>query len=356
MKFVVRNSVKLNEADPLPYDPFLLSDEENVPTHFEMVFLSKTGERVRYGFRYTEKAIVDEWLYIGSVRKEKALFLRTEEGIGVDDSFEEGKGKEESTNDNRLFLSLVAQLGGEISKRVMTCFYNYNVISGIDDDGYVTSSKKMLKNDTEIRKEALSLFRRIDLGFTNIEVVSKEFDVSDLPDDMPLAMKEEIAKDLEGKKRLELNTFHNRYSKEGYIIDNIPFNHASFESEGTKKIISLSGPVFDTLRTGKLLVIDELDAKLHAFLTMEIIKLFNNKKTNPHNAQLLFVTHDTNLLNSNLFRRDQIWFAEKDQRAQTDLYSLQDFVLPDGNKVRNDANIEKNYLRGRFGAIPFITH
>jgi AAA15 family ATPase/GTPase len=89
---------------------------------------------------------------------------------------------------------------------------------------------------------------------------------------------------------------------------------------------------------------------------MHIVSLFNNSSTNPNDAQLLFATHDTNLLSTEIFRRDQIWFAEKDNVEQTDLYSLNDFVFSDGTKVRKDANLEKNYIRGRYGAIPFITN
>ena len=118
--------------------------------------------------------------------------------------------------------------------------------------------------------------------------------------------------------------------------------------------MDLSGLIFDTLTSGKLLVIDELDAKLHPLITINIINLFNNPKTNPNNAQLLFSTHDTNLLSPDLFRRDQVWFTEKNDIEQTDLYSLYNITLPDGTRVRNDSNYEKNYIRGRYGAIPFI--
>jgi AAA15 family ATPase/GTPase len=356
MKSFVLNSVKLNKSDSLVYVPFLLSNEKDAPTYFEMVFLSNAGERFRYGFSYTEKAIVDEWLYIGNVRKEKTLFLRTEEGIGVDDSFEEGKGKEEVTNDNRLFLSLVAQLGGNISNQVMDCFGCYNVISGVEDDKYANFSKKIIFEKSEGWEDVQSFFQALKLGFTDIEVVERSYESSESPMNVAPELREEFRKQKEKGKWFSTETVHNRYDKNGNIIDRISWPYESFESEGTKKIISISGPIFDTLRVGTLLVIDELDAKLHPLLTMEIIRLFNNRGTNPNNAQLLFATHDTNLLSSNLFRRDQIWFTEKDKMEQTDLYALHNVVLPDRTKVRNDANLEKNYLRGRFGAIPFITY
>ena len=121
-------------------------------------------------------------------------------------------------------------------------------------------------------------------------------------------------------------------------------------------MIDLSGPLFSTLLNGSLLVVDELDAKLHPLLTRELVLLFNNPETNPQNAQLIFATHDTNLLSTDIFRRDQIWFTEKDNMEQTDLYSLVEFKLPDGNIPRKDSNLEKNYIRGRYGAIPFINY
>ena len=102
----------------------------------------------------------------------------------------------------------------------------------------------------------------------------------------------------------------------------------------------------------KILVIDELDARLHPILTIEIVRLFNSKRSNPNNAQLIFATHDTNLLNAMIFRRDQIWFAEKDNEEATDIYSLVQYKLPKG-KVRNDASFVKNYIQGRYGAVPF---
>jgi len=147
---------------------------------------------------------------------------------------------------------------------------------------------------------------------------------------------------------------HNKYDSQGLIIDSVAFDKDRSESEGTKKIIDLTGPIFDSLLTGKMLIIDELDAKLHPLLTIQLVNLFNKKETNPKNSQLLFATHDTNLLNADLFRRDQIWFTEKDEFEQTDLYNLVEFKLPDGTKVRNDSNLEKNYIRGRYGAIPYI--
>ena len=357
MRVSVFQSIKLNFSDTLEYSPFLLSTESSKqPTFFEIVFLSE-HQRFRYGFEYNLTEIVNEWLFVGRTPKtEKPLFIRTSEGIGVSESFREGKGLEEKTNENRLFLSKVADENGEIAKQVMDCFINYNVLSGIEHDEYGGFSLKMFDLHSKGCNESLELFKKLQLGFKDIEIIEKDFTPTDLPKDMPTIVRTKIIKDLSGAKSVSLNTIHNVYNKQGKTVASISWEQEKYESEGTKKIIDFSGPIFDTLSKGKTLIIDELDAKLHPLITIHIIKLFNNPNTNPNNAQLLFTTHDTNLLNNDFFRRDQVWFAEKDNIEQTDLYALNDFVLPDGTKVRKDANLEKNYIAGRYGAIPYITN
>ena len=357
MRIFVFQSIKLNFSDKLKYSPFLLSTESTKqPTFFEIVFLTEK-QRFRYGFEYNLAKIVNEWLFIGKTPKtEKPLFIRTPEGIGISDFFKEGKGIEEKTNENRLFLSKVADENGTIAKQVMDCFLNYNVLSGIEHDEYGGFSLKMFDLQSKGCSESLELFKKLQLGFKDIEIIESDFRSADLPQNIPVNLKTKIIKDFSGNRMISLNTIHNVYNKQGKIVANLSWKQEEHESEGTKKIIDFSGPIFDTLSKGKTLVIDELDAKLHPLITMHIIGLFNNPTTNPNNAQLLFATHDTNLLNTDFFRRDQIWFAEKDDVEQTDLYSLDDFVFPDGTKVRKDANLERNYIRGRYGAIPYITN
>ena len=121
------------------------------------------------------------------------------------------------------------------------------------------------------------------------------------------------------------------------------------ESAGTKKYFALSGLILETLEKGAMLIVDELTDKLHPNLIHKLIELFNSKKKNPNNAQIIFNTHDTNLLSSNILRRDQIWFTKKDRYGATTLYSLADF-----KSVRKEENYEKNYTKGRYGAVPYL--
>jgi AAA15 family ATPase/GTPase len=360
MRFCVFQSIKLNFSDNLDYTPFLLSTENiKQPTFFEIVFLSE-NQRFRYGFEYNLTEIVNEWLFVGKTLKaEKPLFIRTPEGIGVSDSFEEGKGVEEKTNDNRLFLSKVADENGKIAKQVMDCFFNYNVLSGVEHEEYGGFSLKMFDSHSKGCEESLNFFQKLQLGFKDLEVIESAIIPTDLPKEMPATLKSKIIKEISAGhsvSSVQLNTIHNVYNKQGKAVATRSWEQEKHESEGTKKIMDFSGPIFDTLNNGKTLIIDELDAKLHPLITIHIINLFNNPKTNPNGAQLLFATHDTNLLSTDIFRRDQVWFTEKDDVEQTDLYSLDDFVFPDGKKVRKDANLEKNYIAGRYGAIPYITN
>ena len=357
MREVVLSSVRLNDSDELEYSPFLLSIEtESLPTFFEIIFW-KESIRYRYGFEYNLRQIENEWLFAGkSEKSEKTLFIRTIEGIAVDAKYKEGVGIESKTNNNRLFVSLVAQLGGPISKQILEFFKNYNVLSGLDHNDYKGFTTRMLHKNLNGCEESLELYQKLKLGFQDIKAIESDFNLSEIPENLTDELRIKLVKDLTGKRNISLKTVHNKYDKQGEIVDFVLFDKLKNESEGTNKIIDLSGPIFDTLKFGKALIIDELDAKLHPLITMRIVELFNSPISNTKNAQLIFATHDTNLLGEELFRRDQIWFTEKDEREQTELYSLYDFNLPDGSKVRNDSNLEKNYIRGRYGAIPFITN
>ncbi len=352
---MVRRSVRLNEGDVLPYDPFALDKSSgSEPTLFEIQFI-KDEVLYRYGFEYNKTDILSEWLYekrFGD--KEYELFMRSRNIIDVSAKrFPEGQEKEDLTNSNRLFLSLVAQLKGEKSNLIMGWFSECNVLSGIDSDGYEFFTLKMFLEHLKGSDQAQEFFKTLQLGFTRFSV-----EKSDIPNDALDGIPESIRLQLEKEKAsgsvIEPITTHNVYDENGLVIDERNFHKSKMESEGTKKVIEISGPIFDTLNNGKILVIDELDAKLHPLLARNIVLLFMDPEMNRHGAQLIFATHDTNLLDLEIVRRDQIWFAEKDKVESTDIYSLVEFKDEDGQKVCNDRDIKRDYIRGRYGAIPFI--
>jgi AAA15 family ATPase/GTPase len=149
-------------------------------------------------------------------------------------------------------------------------------------------------------------------------------------------------------ERVLIRTAHKIFNQAGEPISSVNFSLQQDESDGTEKLFYLTGPLVDVLAKGSVLVIDEMEARLHPMITRALIGLFNSKETNPQNAQVIFTTHDTNLLSNKAFRRDQIWFTEKDRYGCSHLYSLAEL------KVRNDASYEDDYLDGRYGAIPFL--
>lgn len=335
MRDVLLNSVKLNPKDKLDAEPFCLdltSAEE--PTSFEIQF-TLNGSKFRYGFDYTANEILAEWLYEKRVgEREFELFLRSGNEFKISKTrFAEGNGKQDATPSNRLFVSLVAQLNGKLSQSILDWFSSIEYISGMDGKEYADRTLRKIMYREQGDDEIMSLLHQTKLGFNGIEVSAS----------------------LDDKYTMDSKTVHNIFDNNGEIVGQRSFPTDKMESEGTKKMIEIAGPLVDAILSGKILVVDELDAKLHPFLTRKIIGLFMDREINRNGAQLIFATHDTNLLNLQYLRRDQIWFTEKDKTDSTELYSLVEFRDDAGNKVRNDRNIEKDYINGRYGAIPFMS-
>ncbi|ANU62839.1 MULTISPECIES: AAA family ATPase [Bacteroidales] len=335
MRDVLLNSVKLNPKDKLDAEPFCLDlTSAEQPTSFEIQF-TLNGSKFRYGFDYTANEILAEWLYEKRVgEREFELFLRSGNEFKISKTrFAEGNGKQDATPSNRLFVSLVAQLNGKLSQSILDWFSSIEYISGMDGKEYAGKTLEMLFLNQQGATEIKQLFTETNLGFNELDI--------ELDDSVAMKMKAE--------------SVHNLYDADGTMVGVRTFSTDKMESEGTKKMIEIAGPLVDAILSGKILVVDELDAKLHPFLTRKIIGLFMDREINRNGAQLIFATHDTNLLNLQYLRRDQIWFTEKDKTDSTELYSLVEFRDDAGNKVRNDRNIEKDYINGRYGAIPFMS-
>jgi predicted ATPase len=345
--FVLNSSKEMQIEEDIRVMPFKLDTAtENAPSHFEVCFI-QNNFRYRYGFEADRKAVRKEWLFRTEKLKEKPLFLREGDAIDVGDDFNEGKGLEIKTRDNALFLSVVAQFNGEIAVSVLKWFRGFRVLHGLRDQQYERFTAQMLQ-DNDLRPLLVEFIRRADVGIEDL-IVSDE----PVGEELPMGQSEDLQRKISRMPRLRIATVHQKFSdglKAG--ITNLDFS--SEESEGTKKFFRITGPLLDSLMKGFVVCIDELDAKLHPLLTKAAVRLFNSADSNPKNAQLIFATHDTNLLQYGNLRRDQIWFTEKTQQSATDLYSLAEIKLPEGVKVRNDAALEKNYIQGRYGAIPFL--
>lgn len=342
MCYLVTKSSRDSQAgDMIPVEPFRLNaSTEKEPAFFETTFIMD-GILYRYGFEVTPEKIVTEWLFFVPSTKEAMLFVRDEYGIKLSSKFKEGRGLEDKTRTNALFLSVVAQFNGAIARSVLGWFQQIGFISGLDDVGYKDFTISMFA-DGKYRAEIIHLIKKFDLGIDSVVHETIEKSKVSLPSDMPDEIKNLVKKD----KLVAIKTIHEKWDTER-PIEQVAF-YLGEESEGTQKLFFLAGPILDTLSQGRVLFVDEMETRLHPLITRSIIALFHSSQTNPNHAQIVFTTHDTNLLSKDYFRRDQIWFIEKDRQGGSHLYSLAEL------KVRNDASFESDYIEGRYGAIPFI--
>ena len=331
----------------LPLVPFKLdSDSTNQPTEFEIVFVVD-GVRYQYGFSATEDKIFEEWLFAYPKGRAQKWFERhwdsetNQYQWQFSSSFTGTKQVwQNATRDNSLFLSTAVQLNSHQLKPVFDWFKNtlrFSSIGGFDPD---YSASLCLQNKKE---DILKFLHAADLNINDIRVETEDFTPAALPTDMPELLREIIINNMKNEKMLNIQTVH---------MDN-QGNHIEFdleeESDGTQKFFAFAGPWIDVLTNGYILFVDELHDNLHPKLVQFLVELFHNKETNPKNAQLIFTTHETSILNQDVFRRDQIWFCERNKEQESVVYPLSDFSPKKGKE-----NLEVAYLSGRYGALPFI--
>jgi AAA15 family ATPase/GTPase len=274
MRRLVLQSFDQSSTDELDVAPFLLSTEtEKAPSFFEAVFIID-NVRYRYGFEVNNKRVHAEWLFEAPKNAEKPMFLREYDGIEVMKNFPEGKDLEGRTRDNALFLTVTDQFNGKIAKKIMLWFNNFITISGLTHEGYKGVTFGMLENKKTSPK-LLNFYKKLDMGFDDISINKKPFDPKELPKEMPENFVKQLITDLEGAFKIDIKTIHKKYNNENRIVGHVEFDMRNQESSGTNKIFNISGPVFDVLNDGGVLVVDELDASLHPLLTLAVTRLFN---------------------------------------------------------------------------------
>ncbi|MDE0094823.1 MAG: ATP-binding protein [Gammaproteobacteria bacterium] len=348
-EIVVGSATGLQRGDELPVIPFRLSrDTRQAPSEFEVTFI--VGRiRYQYGFSATADRIHEEWLLAYPKGRPQHWFGRSWNEANRNHDWEFGNSLtgekqlwQKSTRENALFLSTAVQLNSEQLRPIYDWFSH--TLRTSNAAGWSPGfSASMCEDDSGGKTRVMGFLRAADLGIQDIIVEKKPFDTDALPDNMPDSMKKEISRKLKGKQFLEIKTSH--MDTEGKV-ENFDFEE---ESDGTQKLFSLAGPWVDSLDNGFVLFIDELHDNLHPLLVQFLVKLFHNTETNPNNAQLVFTTHETSILNQRVFRRDQIWFCEKDEDHATRLYPLTDFSPRKGRE-----NLELAYLSGRYGALPYV--
>ncbi|TKG97065.1 ATP-binding protein [Puteibacter caeruleilacunae] len=324
-------------------EPFAFDlDSSNTSSFFQLVFICN-NVKYRYGFEIFKNQVKSEWLFGTPKKKEVYYFTREGSTIQINEGkFSEGKDLSDKTSATNLFLNICKAFNGSISKSIVDFFrMNIGISAGINDAGFRETTIDLMKNE-QIKQKIIWLLNEADFGIKKIE--NKQISANDLPHNTPSELRRKVSEE-EPEFLLSSRPVFDEQGKE---IGTRQLLMDSQESDGTLKFFNYSGTIIETLQNGGALFIDEFDARLHPALTRKLVKLFNSSSTNKNNAQLVFVTHDTNLLDRDLLRRDQIYFTEKNKKSETILYSLADF-----KGVRNDSSFEKDYIMGKYGAVPF---
>lgn len=333
-----------------PYEPFLFDESfKSKPVKFEIEFITvKTKTKFSYRVEFNETTIIDEALYFYPKGVKAKLFERNIHGISYGESYRGTKKNiENDLLQNQLFLSKSASSKVEYLNEVYLFFKRYVFVSTIHDTEYdksiIRGFSELLKDDNKLKSNLLELLKAADTSIQDFTIIENEKEIK-FSDKFPSELKEKILED----HKYEVKTNHPVF-KDGKIVGQEKLDLEN-ESFGTKKLFAVGALILDTLDDGGIILIDELDKGLHPLLSQMLIKLFNSNKNNPKNAQLVFATHDSTLLDLDLLRRDQITFIDKNYEQNSIAYKLSDI-----KGVRKDIPVDKWYLSGRFKAIPVTT-
>jgi AAA15 family ATPase/GTPase len=357
-KFILESSdLKLEQPINL-YDPFLLDTKSSkLPSKFEIEFFASDNTRYEYTLEITTKRIEFESLFFFPKGQRNKVFIRQPDSPIVFGSVIKGEKKsiESRLLDNQLFLSKAANEKIEALNPVYNYFkfcdlfdfqnLNTPVISITDFIGGLLKTQ-----DSAFLVKLSNLIKALDTGIQSFDLKkTDQFPLfGKLPNEIKDFFNDEFLKEVPKELNFEISTNHNAYDEKGDIVNQVAFN-LERESSGTKSLFTLATFILDSLDRGSIFVIDEFERNLHPSLVRFLIGLYHNPKINSKNAQILFTTHDTSLLNNEVFRRDQIWFTDKNTQGITELYSMSDI-----SGIRNNIPYDKWYLSGRFGGTPVI--
>lgn len=348
MRRLVLQSAAKQRGSKLNINSFRLDTTlRNQPSEFEVQFIA-AGVRYQYGFSATSTRIYDEWLFAYPKGQAQQWFQRAWDEKKQEHKWKFGKNLQgektlwqRATRENALFLSTAVQLNSKQLQPIFDWFNETLQFIGIDGTSPQYTAESVQKGNKE---QVLKFLKAADINLSDLSVKDTPLEES-LPEDMPKKLREFILEDAKKRDISGLDIKTQRLDNAGNPVEFL-FEE---ESDGTKKFFGLIGPWLDVLNNGLVVFVDELNNSLHTHLVGLLIQLFHNTKTNPYNAQLIFTTHDTNQLSQEIFRRDQVWFCEKNEQQATKLYPLTDFKARKGRE-----NLELAYLSGRYGAVPFI--
>ena len=318
--FVAGEHARPLKDAPLPQEPFAFTEGNSLPTTLEVIYYFE-GIKYAYGFSFDRKKIIEEYLYHWPNGREALIFSRTGNNYQFRENISEQQTLAGRTPENRLYL--VSSNEWNCPQTAKAYLWFTRKLSDLSGETLsFDQTLAALKQGENLKGKILHEMLVADLGIVDIRIS----DSSDIP---------------------QITMVHQLQTAEG-DVKQYPLL-LSQESQGTQRFFSRIGSWIQALEMGGVLIVDEIEASLHPLLTRHLIETIQDKSVNRNQAQLIFTTHDVGLLDQNLLRRDQIWFAQKDEKtAETEIYALTDF------SPRKSENISKGYLQGRYGAIPFI--
>jgi len=362
--FVQNSATKMNLGDKIPgIAPFRLDpDVRTMPSSFELAVIID-GTRFEYGFSATAERVHSEFLFAYPVGK-RQRWLEREFDPGTKETTwafrgplkKEGRILREKTRDNGLVLSRGAELNIDALKKVFLWFYGGVLVFDLSQPPSLLFQKtaERIKNDKCFHDIVIDMLKHADVGIDDIVVNDVAIPFEKMPDDMKEFLSLTVVRRALGDKSvgeesvqaLTIQTIHSQH--ESGAKETFDFNND--ESNGTKRFFALCGPFLEALSKGAIVVVDELECSMHPLLTRKLIELFQSPRANRSGAQLIFATHDSTLMDPELFRRDQLWLVEKNRGGASELFSLYDFDTKD--RPRNTEAFQRNYLAGRYGGVP----
>ena len=358
--FIVKSATSMNLGDPIPgMEPFrLATDTKEKPSSFEVVVVVD-DIRFEYGFSATAKRVHSEWLIARppAPQRRQEWFRREfdletgETSLVCREPFKKADQRmlKEKTRSNGLVLSRSAELNIEAISELFLWFRNNLRVFDLSDRPaqLMMTTARRAKESQSFQDQLTLLIRHADLGIERFSVSEKAFRIEELPENVrPLLS---TMSEISGEPSitgLSVQTFHRLPGSDKHV----QFDFSQNESNGTQRFFAVAGPLLDAISGGVTMVVDELECSMHPLLTRKLIELFQSPEANKSGAQLVFASHDSTLMDPELFRRDQLWLVEKNRSGASELFSLYDFDTKD--RPRNTEAFQRNYLAGRYGGVP----
>ena len=361
VQFIKNAQRTQHENAGIPVTPFSLNDySASEPTVFEFTYILNKIKYI-YCFSATNNRIVKEYLYHSPKGQKATVFIRDGQKFSFTEDRARRKMISEAVAPNQLFFAVACTMNDAVCAGAMRWFRECVVFSR----DYADIPRQLIEysNDTHMLKAISDYAKEADLG---IEDMQFEFNSEEISDDLnfPANIPEGIRTALttfmhalaETSNNSEVRLKMGEVTATSYHKGMLENGEAALftlelsdESDGTRKLMALAPAIESVLKKGGVLLVDEIERELHPMLVNYIIAKFQSKRTNPHGAQIIFTTHNTELMNADFLRKDQIYFADKDRNdGASELYSISEF------STKTSENIQKGYLLGKYGATPEV--